>query len=75
MIKTFGQLGMCLGEVLVVHSRSLLEQLSPWTVLCVGTSAAVTAWSLFHKWSQAHNDDPARWRQFGLPSQNCGIVD
>lgn len=75
MVRLLTQLGVCLSEVLVVHSKSLLQEFSVWTVVCVGASAAVTAWSLFQHWSPDADRAAARWQGFGLRSQTCRVVD
>lgn len=75
MIRVLTHLGICLGEVLVVHTRSLAEEFSPWTVGCIAATAGATAWSLFQHWSASRDSSASQWQQFGLQARPLPVVD
>ena len=74
MIRTLAHMGVCVGEVLLVRSKAIVEDISLWTVLCVGASVVATAWAMADAHRRKAMHGATQWRQFDMDVQPCRVA-
>ena len=71
MIRPLTHLAACLGEVLAVQSKAAAQEVTAWSVLCVGASVAAAAWSLYYMRTQKAIENATQWQKYGLEVEPC----